>query len=180
MAGEIKFYPPLLQPIPLYFYEPYFTVHGVVNRFQKDVQELQVPGYKISIVNLATGELGACRIQNVNMFLNPRPMNPYVFISPNEFLGKANVDETHFQAGDLHMVRVRSDERVCVIRDGEAMLLPNENNAPAKENKGNGVYIFRARQKLEVIGPHKKTEDRYELGPWQFFNVPPGHVGYGT
>jgi hypothetical protein len=110
--------------------------------------------------------MGACRIQNVNMFLNPRPVNPYVFVSPDEFLGKAPVAETHFQAGDLHYVRLNADERCCVIRDGEAILLPSQSNDLAAENKGNGVYIFRARQHLEVVGPRKKTESSYELGPW--------------
>jgi hypothetical protein len=102
-----------------------YTLHGVVDRFAPDVQEIVTPaGVKISVVNLATGELGACCIANVNMFLNPRPLNPYVFVSPDVFLGKAPVAKTHFQAGDLHYVRVNADERMCVIRDGEAILLP--------------------------------------------------------
>lgn len=181
-SGEVKIFPPMLADgIPYYFYQPFHTLHGIANRFAHDEQTFELPGYKVTIVNLTTGELGACRIQNVNMFLNPRPLGPYVFVSPDEFLGKAPVVETHFQAGDLHYVRIQADERACVIRDGEAILLPTAEGASlAKENKGNGVYIFRARQHLEVIGPRKKTEESYSLGPWQFFNVPPGHVGYGT
>jgi hypothetical protein len=180
-AGEVKMFPPMLvDGAPYYFYQPFHNLYGIANRFSKEEQTFNLPGHKLTIVNLATGELGACKIQNVNMFLNPRPMGPYVFVSPDEFLGKAPVDETHFQAGDIHYVRLNADERACVIRDGEAILLPSEENSLAKENKGNGVYIFRARQYLEVIGPRKKTEASYELGPWHFFNVPPGHVGYGT
>ena len=86
------------------------------------------------------------------MFLNPRPMNPYVFVSPDEFLGKAPVDETHFQAGDLHYVRVSADERVCVVRDGEAILLPSDDNQLAKAKQ----------QVAAAIADEKRLHDQAE------------------
>jgi hypothetical protein len=182
-AGEVKLFPSLLTDTPYYFYQPAYTFYDVVNRSSTEVQTVELPGYKITVANLATGELGACRIKNVNMFLNPRPLNPYVFISPDEFLGKAEVSNAHFAAGDLHYIRVNADERMCVVRDGEAILLPpqesSDDTSLQKESKGNGVFIFRARQSFDVVGPFKRTEKSCTLGPWQFFTVPPGHVGYG-
>ncbi len=179
--GHTKFFPPLLSGKPYYFYEPEHQVMAVINKSKEGVQEYKVPGVgEVSVVNLTTGNVGACVKGNVFFLLNPRPMYPYVFVSPDKYLQTLPKDQSHVQSGDLHRVYLKPDERAVVVIDGRAVLLPDEGSHEAKENNQNGIYTFRARQKFEIHGPAKKTQRRYKLGPYEFFNVTVGEVAYGN
>lgn len=180
--GKFELFPPTLDEVPYYFYQPAYTVAGIVNINQEGVQELNVPRIgKISVVNLTTGNIGACKINNAHCFLNPSPQ-AQIFIPPNKYHQAISVTESYVKFGDLHRIYLKPDERCVVVKNGIPILLPgtpipSEFGMEAEVEKG--VYTFRA-ERLEVYGPKKQSEKEYELGPYHFFRVGVGEVGYGN
>ncbi|OGT48611.1 MAG: hypothetical protein A3E82_04765 [Gammaproteobacteria bacterium RIFCSPHIGHO2_12_FULL_38_11] len=180
--GKFEMFPPTLDEVPYYFYQPRYTVVGIVNINQEGAQELIVPRIgKVSVVNLTTGNIGACKINNAFCFLNPSP-HPQIFVSPNKYIQEISMTESYVKFGDLHRIYLKPDERCVVVKNGIPILLPG---TPIPTEFGveaeveNGIYTFRA-ERLEVYGPRKKSEKEYDLGPYHFFRVGVGEVGYGN
>ncbi|GEM_PF-3815886 len=179
--GKFELIPPPLDGSLYYFYQPTFTVVGIVNINQPGEQHFDIPRIgKVSIVNLSTGQIGCCMINNANFLLNPAP-RAYVFVPPNRFFGSVSVNESHIQAGDVHRIYIKPDERCVVEKNGKAILLPDavgelEND---DQQSAHGVYTFRA-ERLKIDGPKNKSEKEYRIGPYHFFTVNVGEIGYGS
>jgi hypothetical protein len=176
--GRLSFYPPRLDGKPYYFSQPEDTVVGIVDKNKPGETKLQVPGIgAVSVVNIATGEIGACKLNNVYCFLNPST-KPYVFTPPDAFIELIDAKKPHSTYGDLHRIVLAPDQHAVIIKDGELRLLP-DNGAELRGE--NGVYTFRANQfSIEGGGPKKKSDRNCVLGPIQSIIVGVGEKGYGT
>lgn len=175
--GRLEFFPSLLDGSPYYFYQPAHRLISIINKNKVGEQKLNVPGIgEVTILNITSGQIGTCRIQNMHFFLEARP-NPYVLAPPNQFLKIIPSADAHAEAGDLHRIFLRPDEIAVVSVDGEAMVLPSE-MLDKSIAKGNGVYVYRCFQ-FQIWGPVKKSDKQADLGPYHFFNVGVGEVGYG-
>lgn len=177
--GQLEIFPPLLDGSPYYFYQPTHRYVALVDKNLEGEHRLKVDGIgDVSIVNLRSGQLGACRINNFHFLLNPSPL-PYLFVSPNAFLEIVDSKKFHTQVGDIHRIYLAPDERAVISKDGRSICLPSQGEDVGAEEQGNGVYIFRSFQ-LEVYGPEKKNDKRYRLGNFEYFRVEVGEVGFGN
>jgi hypothetical protein len=182
--GRFELVPPMLNNQPYYFYQPDYTFLGVVNFRQPGEQQFNVPGIgEVTIVNLQTGSMGLCVLNNMNFFTSPSP-EPQVFIPPNRYIKTVSSTEPHIQHGDLHRFCLAPDQRAVVIKNGTSIVLPMAESESKEESMitqdaENGIYIFRA-ERLKVEGPKQTSEKRYRLGSYEFFNVNVGEVAYGN
>ncbi len=175
--GRLEFFPSLLDGTPYYFYQPEHQFIAIINKNVLGATKINVPTIgEVNILNLASGQIASCRIRNMHFFLEAQP-NPYVLVPPNKFLSILASSEAHAQAGDLHRVFLNPDEIAVVSIDGKATVLPTEANDKSVA-KGNGVYVYRCFQ-FQMWGPMKKSVREEKLGPYHFFNVRVGEVGYG-
>lgn len=177
-SGHLSFYPPRMDGQPYYFSQPENTVIGIVDKNKPGEQKLEVPGIgTVSVVNIPSGQIGACRMRNMHFFLNPSP-TPYIFMPPDAFLEMVDAKAAHTANGDLHRIVIAPDEHAVIIKDGELRLLPTKDASLGGQN---GVYVFRAGQfSFEGGGPKKKSEQNCKLGPIHSVIVGVGEKGYGT
>jgi hypothetical protein len=178
--GHLAFYPPRLDNQPYYFLQPEHTVVQVINKNTLGETRLEVPGIgNVSVVNIPSGSIGACRLRNMHFFLNPSDV-PYVFVPPDAFIKIIDAKQAHNQIEDLHRIVLKPDERAVISKDGKLYRLPHTSPDDSRElSEENGIYVFRSFQ-LEMYGPEKKSNKQYTLGPIQYFNVGVGEVAYGT
>ena len=177
-GGHLAFYPPRFDDKPYYFAQPEHTVIQVINCNQEGLSELHVPGIgKVTVANIPSGSLGACKIKNMHFFLNPSPL-PYVFVAPDRFIEIVDASKPHYQIGDLHRIVLRPEERAMISQDGTSHIIPATNGNKDVDAE-NGIYVFRSLQ-LQVYGPEDKTKKYYRLGPYEYFNVAGGFVANGT
>jgi hypothetical protein len=178
--GHLAFYPPRLDNRPYYFLQPEHTVVKVINKNTLGETQLEVPGVgSVSVVNIPSGSIGACRLRNMHFFLNPSDV-PYVFVPPDAFIKIIDAKQAHNQIEDLHRIVLKPDERAIISKDGKLYRLPPSSSEDSQElSEENGIYVFRSFQ-LEMYGPEKKSKKQYTLGPIQYFNVGVGEVAYGT
>ena len=175
--GSLQFVAPLLDG-PQYFRQPEQAMHAIVDKTKVGEQSFEIPGFgKVSVVNLVSGTIGACRVKNAYFFLG-MSLEPYIFSPPNQYIETIDATKPHCHVGDLHRLYVKSNELAAINRDGQFIQLGIENQDKDVKNFENGIYIYRARD-LELIGPFKRGIAHAELGPVHIINVDVGTIGYG-
>jgi regulator of protease activity HflC (stomatin/prohibitin superfamily) len=175
--GRLQLVAPSLEGAQ-YFRQPEQSLHAIIDKNKEGEQKFEIPGFgKVSVVNLVSGTIGACRLKNTYFFIGPK-LEPYIFSPPNEYIRTIDIKETRVSVGDLHRIYLKPEERAAIDCDGQLIELPMETQAAGIENLGNGIYVFRARN-LNLNGPAVKGDRHAKLTPIEYINVGVGEVGYG-